>query len=166
MAAFTYPRSEPGSAGHMDLVEALRAHNLTLRSTVAGVDESTLSRRDKEGEWSTKETVGHLCDVSHVLHKRLFKMIKLEEPRLDPYDNDELAAARDAQNAKIDGLLAEFSSQRSETVEMLADLVHWNWARPGRHPQLGRLSIRQQVELWIEHEEEHLRSIKEAAAKP
>ncbi len=165
MAAFTYPRSEPGSAGHMDLVEALRGHDLALRGELAGVAESTLSRRDKEGEWSIKETVGHLCDVSHVLHKRLFKMIKLEEPRLDPYDADELAAARNAQSAKIADLLTEFSSQRAETVEMLADLVHWNWARPGRHPQLGRISIRQQVEFWLAHEEEHLRSIKEAAVK-
>jgi hypothetical protein len=163
MAAFTYPRSEPGSGGHMDLVERLNAHTGELRALVANVPDATLSRRTGDGQWSIKDTAGHLCDVSRVLHSRLHKMIKLEEPQLDGYDPDELAAQRNAQGARIDDLLAEFAAQRAETVEMLADLVHWNWARTGRHPQLGRLSIRQQVELWLEHEDEHLASIREAA---
>jgi hypothetical protein len=166
MAAFTYPRSEPGSAGHLDLVEQLGAHDLTLRGEIAGVTDATLTRRPQDGEWSIKEIVGHLCDVSRLLHKRLYMMIKLEEPQLIAYDPIKLAAARNAHGVEIDELLGEFSSQRSETVDMLADLVHWNWARTGKHPQVGRLSIRQQVELWLEHEDEHMaqiRSLKELA---
>lgn len=148
----------------MDLVEALSANDHTLRNELAGLPDAALTRRPNEVGWSIKETLGHLCDVSYVLHRRLAKMIKLEEPDLDPYDAETLAAARNAQGRKIEDLLAEYSAQRAETVEMLANLVHWNWARTGRHPQLGRMSIRQQVELWLEHEAEHLQSIREAKA--
>src|SRR3990172_4503928 len=143
----------------MGLVERLNSHTEALRREVSGLSEDALTRRPKEGEWSIKEVVGHLCDVSRILHQRLHMMIKLEEPRLPGYDAEELAQLRDAQSAKIEDLLAEFASQRAETVGMLADLVHWNWARPGRHPTLGRISIRQQVDLWLEHEEEHLAQI-------
>ena len=168
MAAFTYPRSEPGSGGHMDLVERLNSHTEALRREVSGLSEAALTHRPKEGEWSVMEVCGHLCDVSRILHQRLHMMIKLEEPRLDAYDAEELGRQRDAQAAKLDDLLAEFAAQRAETVEMLAELVHWNWARQGRHPTLGRISIRQQVDLWLEHEAEHLaqiQSLREAASK-
>ncbi len=43
---------------------------------------------------------------------------------------------------------------------MLADLVHWNWARQGRHEELGRLSIRQLVDRTLRHDETHLEQIR------
>jgi uncharacterized damage-inducible protein DinB len=164
MGAFTYPRSEPGSSGHLDLVEKLNATTHTLHDELTALPDSVLTYRPKEKEWSLKETAGHLCDVGRVLHKRLFMMIKLEEPRLPDYDPQEMASHRDAQSARIGDLLAEFAAQRAETVDMLADLVHWNWARTGRHPTLGRISIRQQVDLWLEHEAEHLTQIRDMKA--
>jgi uncharacterized damage-inducible protein DinB len=159
LGAFTYPRSEPGSAGHQDLVEKLNAQILKLQSAVAGLPDATLSRPNSEG-WSIKDIVGHLCDVSQVLHERLRRMISLEEPHLASYDAEALKAARSATAAPIEDVLAEYATKRRETVDMLSDLVHWNWARPGRHPKLGRISIRQQVELWLDHEDEHLAQIR------
>ena len=166
MGAFTYPRSEPGSAGHQDLVERLNAVTSSLRRELAELSEAALIYRPAEGEWSIKEVCGHLCDNAKFLQKRLFVMINLEEPRLPSWDQDEQARLRDAQAVPIDALLAEFATQRGETVEMLADLVHWNWARQGRHAERGRVSIRQLVDIAIEHEEghlEHMRSLKEQA---
>lgn len=162
MGAFTYPRSEPGSAGHQDLVEKLNAQIGVLKGAVANLPDGTLSHAGPEG-WSIKDVVGHMCDASHVAHKRLAVMITLEEPRLHDYDRNELAKARNAGSARIEDLLTEYAAQRRETVDMLSELVHWNWARPGRHPKLGRISIRQQVEIWLEHEDEHLAQIRALA---
>lgn len=166
MGAFTYPRSEPGSGGHQDLVERLNAQIGVLRREIAGLPYAAPANRTDDG-WSVNDIVGHMCDASHIGHKRLDMMIKLEEPQLHGYDQNALAKARNANAARLEELLSEYAAQRAATVTMLADLVHWNWARPGRHPKLGRISIRQQVELWLEHEDEHLaqiRSLKEAVA--
>jgi len=137
-----------------------------LRSEIADLPNAALANRTDDG-WSVNDIVGHMCDASHIVHKRVDMMIKLEEPQLHGYDPDALAQARNANAARLEDLLSEYAAQRAATVAMLADLVHWNWARPGRHPKLGRISIRQQVELWLEHEDEHLaqiRSLKDAAA--
>ena len=166
MGAFTYPRSEPGSAGHQDLVERLNGQIAALRSAIAGVSDPVLGRPNGDG-WSMKDVVGHLCDVSHVLHERLRRMITLEEPKLLAYDAEQMKAEKNASAMRLEDLLSEYATQRSSTVEMLSELVHWNWARPGRHPKLGRISIRQQVELWLEHEDDHLAqiaSMREAAS--
>jgi len=166
MGAFTYPRSEPGSGGHMDLVERLNAFPNLLRQEVAGIPQAAAAR-PAGGSWSINDVLGHLCDHARFLHERLSMMINLEEPRLAGYDQEALADARNAQSASIDDLLAEFSERRAATVEMLADLVHWNWARTGRHEELGRISIRQIVDRAITHDENHLaqiRALKETAA--
>ena len=168
MGAFTYPRSEPGSGGHMDLVERLNTFPGVLRQELAGVPHAVASARPDGGSWSINDVLGHLCDHARFLHQRLSMMINLEEPRLASYDEQELAAERAAQSASMDDLLAEFSQRRAATVEMLSELVHWNWARTGRHEQLGRISIRQLVDRALAHDEDHLaqvRALKQQTAR-
>jgi hypothetical protein len=166
MGAFTYPRSEPGSSGHLDLVEQLTRQVAALHAEVAGLPEAALAYRPRENDWSITELVGHLRDHGEFLHKRLYMMIKLEEPRLEAFDQEALVRDRNPQAAPIEQLLAEFSAQRRETVDMLSDLVHWNWARTARHEELGRISIRQLVDRAVAHDAAHLaqiRALKEAA---
>lgn len=168
MGAFTYPRSEPGSAGHQDLVERLNTVVPALRREVTGLSDSTLSHRPADGEWSLKEIYGHLCDHARFLHDRLYRMIKLEQPLLEAWDEQQQMEERNPQAADIDGLLSEFSAQRTETVQMLAELVHWNWSRQGRHAEFGRISIRQLVDRAVLHDDTHLaqiRALKTAAAQ-
>ena len=166
MGVFTYPRSEPGSGGHQDLVERLNTMPATLRLEIDGVPEEVLTRRPAKNGWSIKEICGHLRDHAPYRHRQLFVIINLEEPRLAAWDQDALVRDRDHQSAAIDDLLAEFSAQRAETVEMLADLVHWNWARQGRHEEYGRLSIRQLVDRTIAHDETHLEQIRALKRPP
>jgi uncharacterized damage-inducible protein DinB len=147
----------------MDLVDRVSATPVLLTALVEGLAEEALARQPDGGGWSIKETAGHLCDVGRVMHGRLYVTTYQETPRLEGYDADDMASQRNAQGSSISDLLSELSEQRAETVELLTNLVHWNWARTGRHPQLGRLSIRQQVDLWIEHEDEHLGQIRALA---
>lgn len=164
MGAYTYPRCEPGSGGHQDLVERLNAITPAVRREVAGLPETILAYRPGEDEWSMKELCGHLRDNAEFLHRRLSAMAKLEQPYLEPWDQEVEMRERNPQASPIDELLAEFTTQRAETVGLLADLVHWNWARQGRHAERGRISIRQLVEIAIEHEELHLEQLRRVKA--
>ncbi len=166
MGAFTYPRSEPGSGGHLDLVERLHTFTGDLQREIEGLPESEHERRPGEDEWSIKEVCGHLCDHARHLHQRLFRMIKQEEPRLPAWNQTEEWKKRDPQSVPLADLLSEFTAQRAETVEMLAELVHWNWARTGRHDERGRISIRQLVDFAIEHDEAHLDQVRALTASP
>lgn len=169
MGAFTYPRSEPGSSGHQDLVERLNAITPALQREIAGLPDTVLGNRPGEGEWSMKEICGHLRDDAQFVDKRLHAMAKLEQPYLEGWDQEEVMRERDPQASPIKELLTEFLTARAATIELLTNLVHWNWARQGRHAERGRISIRQLVEVAIEHEEGHLeqlRRVKAAAESP
>jgi uncharacterized damage-inducible protein DinB len=153
---FTYPRNEPGTTGHLDLVEPLRTLPKQLADAVQGVTDAQARIEPGAGQWRLKEIVGHLRDASEVYHKRLYMMSTQTDPILEPYDQDGLARDHNYVERDIDEMLRELAAFREKTVHLLTSLVNWNWARTGQHRERGRTSIRQLVEYMIEHEAGHL----------
>jgi DinB family protein len=156
---FTYPRNEPGTTGHIDLVEPLRALPSALERELKGIDDREALYRASPDEWCIKEIVGHLRDAAEVYHKRLYMMSTQTDPVLEPYDQEAFAVEHDYLSRDIGEMLRELAQHRSRTVSLLTTLVNWNWARTGQHLEAGRMSIRQMVEHMVEHEAEHLADV-------
>ena len=161
---FTYPRNEPGTTGHLDLVEPLRSLPKQLAEAVQGVTDAQARIEPGAGQWRLKEIIGHLRDASEVYHKRLYMMSTQTDPILEPYDQDALAREHNYLARDMDEMLRELASFREKTVYLLTSLVNWNWARTGQHRERGRTSIRQLVEYMIEHEAAHLADAQRLAA--
>ena len=158
---FIYPRNEPGTRGHLDLVEPLREMPDVLEAELRGATDAEATRRPAEGQWCIKEIAGHLRDAAEVYHKRLYMMSTQTDPILEPYDQEAYAREHGYMDRSIDSMLAELRRYRSQTVELLTTLVNWNWARSGQHLEAGRMSIRQVVEHMVEHEAAHVADIRE-----
>jgi hypothetical protein len=156
---FTYPRNEPGTQGHLDLVEPLRVMPRNATDAVKGLSDAMLRHRSAEDAWCMKEIVGHLRDAAEVYHKRLYMMSTQTDPVLQPYDPDAFAREHGYLDRDVNEMLHEMREFRADTVQLLTTLVNWNWARTGRHLEDGRLSIRQIVEHMAEHEADHLREL-------
>ena len=156
---FTYPRNEPGTTGHLDLVEPLRALPSDLERELVGVTEREALYRASADAWCIKEIVGHLRDAAEVYHKRLYMMSTQTDPVLEPYDQEAYVTEHAYLSRDIGEMLGELAQHRSRTVQLLTTLVNWNWARTGQHLEAGRMSIRQMVEHMVEHEAEHLADI-------
>lgn len=163
---FTFPRNEPGTQGHLDLVEPLRAMPRALVDLLRGIGEDEELRRPVDGGWCIREIVGHLRDAAGVYHKRLYMMSTQTDPVLEPYDPDAFATEHRYLDRTLEEMIGELREFRSDTVALLTSLVNWNWARSGQHLERGRVSIRQLVEHMIEHEHEHLEDIRHLRAAP
>lgn len=157
---FTYPRTEPGTTGHLDLVEALRTLPRDLAEALRGVTEIEATFRSSPASWCIKEIVGHLRDAAEVYHKRIYMMSTQTDPILESYDQEAFVIEHAYMTRSIDEMVRELSEWRADTVRLLTTLVNWNWARSGQHTERGRTSIRQIVEHMAEHEAEHLRDIR------
>jgi len=164
---FTYPRNEPGTTGHFDLVEALRTLPRGLGDALNGVTEAEATFRSSPDGWCIREIVGHLRDAVEVYHKRVYMMSTQTDPVLEPYDQEAWATEHAYMTRNIDDMVRELTAWRADTVQLLTTLVNWNWARTGQHTERGRTSIRQIVEHMVEHEADHLHDIRtlRAAAK-
>jgi len=156
---FIYPRSEPGSGSHLDLVEAVKALERETAEEVEGLSEEVLQFRPAEGEWSIKEVCGHLLDNDKVWHQRLQMAATQESPFLPSFDQEALVRERNYHQQDIRTILDALSEVRTRTTELLAHLVQWKWARPAYHWERGRMSIRQMVEFEMGHDREHLEQI-------
>jgi hypothetical protein len=162
---FTFPRNEPGTMGHLDLVEPLRNLPRDLREALAGITERDAAYRPAEGAWCIREVVGHLRDAAEVYHQRLYMMSTQTDPILEPYDPDAFARDHGYMTRPIEEMLRELELFREKTVNLLTSLVNWNWARTGQHRERGRTSIRQLVEHMVAHEaDEHVAEIRRLRA--
>jgi hypothetical protein len=157
---FTYPRNEPGTTGHFDLVEALRALPADLAYALKNVTEAEATFRASPEGWCIREIVGHLRDAAEVYHKRVYMMSTQTDPILEPYDQEAWVTEHAYMTRDIGDMLHELAELRQDTVQLLTTLVNWNWARTGQHTERGRTSIRQIVEHMVEHEAEHLHDIR------
>ena len=157
---FTYPRNEPGTTGHLDLVEPLRTLPRDLAQDLKGVTEAQAAYRTSPEAWCIREIVGHLRDATEVYHKRLYMMSTQTDPILEPYDQEAYARDHGYMTRPIADMLRELAEWRAETVHLLTTLVNWNWARTGQHLEAGRMSIRQIVEHMVEHEAQHLEDVR------
>lgn len=157
---FTYPRNEPGTTGHFDLVDALRTLPRDLAAALKGVTDGEAAFRATPDGWCVREILGHLRDAAEVYHKRIYMMSTQTDPVLEPYDQEGFATEHAYMARNIDDMLRELADWRANTVELLTTLVNWNWARTGQHLEAGRMSIRQIVEHMVEHEGEHLHDIR------
>jgi len=156
---FINPRNEPGTQGHFDLVEPLRALPKQLEDALKGITEAEATYRAAAGAWCIRELLGHLRDAAEVYHKRLYMMSTQTDPVLEPYDQEVFAREHGYMTRDIGEMLSELRAHRAKTVLLLTSLVNWNWARTGQHLEIGRVSIRQIVEHMVEHEADHLGEI-------
>ena len=161
---FTYPRNEPGTQGHLDLVEPLRALPRQLADELKGVTETQATFRASPEAWCIRELVGHLRDAAEVYHKRLYMMSTQTDPILEGYDQEAYARDHGYMTRPLTEMLDELRSFRAKTVQLLTSLVNWNWARTGQHVERGRTSIRQMVEHMVEHEADHFQEIRRLLA--
>lgn len=157
---FTYPRNEPGTEGHLDLVEPLRTLPGNLIEELRGISDDAARWQPGDGSWAIKQIVGHLRDAAEIYHKRLYMVSTQTDPILEPYDPDALSELHGYLDHPLAEMIGELRRWRSETVHLLTTLVNWNWARTGQHLEDGRMSIRQIVEHMIEHEAQHLEDIR------
>lgn len=138
----------------LEIIEALKNLPVTLERSIEGLSENALRYRPGEGEYSIKETLGHLRDMAEVWHKRLYMIASLTDPRWPPFDGEASVREHNYQEADARRLIAEIREWRTKTADLLSETV--DWTRLGQHPELGRRSFKQWAEFVLAHDQDHL----------
>lgn len=143
----------------LEIIEALKRLPDNVEAETAGVGEAVLRYRPADGEWSIKEIVGHLRDAAEVWHKRVYMTASQTDPRFPGWDGE--ASVRDHfyWEADLRLMIDEMREWRARTVETLTEAV--DWTRLGQHGEIGRRSLKQWGEFMVQHEAEHLESIRQ-----
>jgi len=146
------------SAERLEMIETLKHMPVAVQEEIVGLPESVLRFKPAENEWSIKEVVGHLRDKAEVWGKRLYMVYSQTDPMFVLYDQDQAVRDKNYQEAEIGDVLAEWGRLQLQIVELLDRAV--DWSRLGRHPEIGRRSLHQWVDVLLRAEKDHLEQIR------
>jgi uncharacterized damage-inducible protein DinB len=130
-----------------------------LRDAVNGLSERQLDQPYREGGWTVRQVVHHLPD-SHMNSYIRFKLAVTEdEPLIKPYDEAQWAKLHDATTAAVEVSLALLEALHRRWVIFLRSLSEAQLSRTFRHPELGIISLDQNLALYAWHGRHHVAHI-------
>ncbi len=149
-----------------DTVEILFRTPAVLETWLVGLPERWVHENEGGDTFSPYDVVGHLIHgekTDWMVRARQILEGRGDEP-FEPFDR---FAMRDAPERPLRELVNEFAVLRQANLAELRamELTDTDLDRPGLHPELGRVTLRQLLATWAAHDLGHLRQIGRCMAK-
>jgi hypothetical protein len=148
-------------------IEILSRTPQTLRALLDGLSEPWIRATEGEGTWSAFDVVGHLIHGERTdwIGRARIILDEGESRVFEPFDR--FAQEQESQGKSLEQLLDEFQSLRADNVRTLESwkLTDEDLDRVGRHPELGRVTLRQLLSTWVAHDLGHIAQVVRAMAR-
>ncbi|MGH7412687.1 MAG: DinB family protein [Candidatus Rokuibacteriota bacterium] len=149
---------------HRALIERIRSSAQVVRRAVEAAPRARFDLAPRAGEWSALETLTHLRDVIvHVYGLRIRRLFYEHGPVFADFDEEGYRPASLARGETIEYLLETIVGEHQQRARLLEAVPDAEWAREGRHPQFGVMSIEFLARRVGGHAEEHAAQITAAA---
>jgi hypothetical protein len=141
------------------LIDQIEAAPGKLRAAVQGLSPAQLDTPYRPGGWTVRQVVHHLPD-SHLNSYMRFRLALTEdEPTIKPYFENRWAELDDARHAPIDISLALLEALHRRWILLLRSLSERDFARTFSHPELGVVSLEENLSLYAWHGRHHVAHI-------
>jgi hypothetical protein len=154
-----------------DSVAILIRTPATLDALLRGLPDTWIRRnegRTHQGKdtWSPFDIVGHLIVGERTDWMPRVRMILEDGEARAFHPFDRFAQKRESQGKSLEQLLDEFARLRKENVAALQalNLQPQDFARRGKHPELGVVMLLQLLATWTVHDLTHLHQISRVMA--
>ena len=126
-----------------------------IEAELGTMSDELASWHPADGEWCVKEVLAHLnLSEADGFAGRIAHILSADEPHLKATGRPDPACGR-----SLEQMLAEFRTQRSRSVELVAGLKPSDLDRAGIHERVGRLTVNDLLHEWVHHDRAHLRQI-------
>ena len=143
-------------AGRRDLIESIARAPAKLRAAVEGLSPEQLDTPYRPDGWTVRQVVHHLPDSHLNAYIRFRLALTEDEPAIKTYEQERWAELEDARTAPVDLSLALLESLHRRWALLLRALPPAAFARTFRHPELGVVTLDQQVRLYEWHGRHHV----------
>jgi hypothetical protein len=130
----------------------------TLDAMLRGLPDGWINCNEGDKTWSPYDVVGHLIHGEQTDWIPRAKII-LEHGDARPFDKFDRFAQADASVGKtLNDLLDEFATLRQQNLRALAalNISDADLDKPGRHPELGAVTLGQLLATWTAHDLDHV----------
>lgn len=137
-----------------------------LRALLNGLPANWVDSSGDREAWRPYDVLGHLIhgERSDWIPRARIILDQGESHPFEPFDR--VAMFEESRGKTLEELLDEFERRRGENLERLASwqLSAEDLDKSGRHPELGRVTLRQLLATWSVHDLNHLAQISRAMA--
>jgi uncharacterized damage-inducible protein DinB len=144
-----------------DALPVLRATPGVLRVWLADLPETWIRRNEGPETWSPFDIVGHLIHGERTDWIPRVELLLAHGNSRPFVPFDRFAQFRDSQGKSLEQLLDTFAELRRANVSRLEalQLEIQDFGRPGRHPELGAVTLGQLLATWVVHDLNHVAQI-------
>jgi hypothetical protein len=152
----------PAQQLELPAIDQLAATPEILRDLMANVSDEEAVARPDPARWSIAEVLEHLSHIEgNMFRARLDLLVENENPTVEPYDQEELAAEGIYSGRDPEESFAHFEEQREANIEFLSGLSADAARRTGTHPIAGSFNVEELLNCWAAHDLSHIRQVAE-----
>ncbi len=144
-----------------DGLPILRRTPTTLRALLEGLPETWTRATEGPKTWSPFDVVGHLIHGERTdWLPRVEHLLKHGDAvAFPPFDRE--AMFEQSRGRTLAELLDEFASLRAASLQRLEilGLTEADFARRGRHPEFGVVTLGQHLATWVAHDLSHIAQV-------
>lgn len=142
-------------------IAILEQSPIIIEKILVAAGPNELHWKPAVGRWSIGEVLGHLVDVEKLMRGRVQRMVKEENPVIEGYDQNQVAATGKYSEKTALEFLREFCHERDMSVSWLRYAFPAVGMRTGRHAEIGTVTVAQMASEWAFHDLGHIRQISE-----
>jgi hypothetical protein len=141
----------------MNVIDVLAQTPDRVRALIDARSEDTLSFKPAPDVFSLRENVLHLRDIDvEGFEPRVIRILTEIDPRLPDVDGASLARERNYNVQPITPALEAFAASRARSIARLRAIAPSEFERTAELEGVGRITLRQLLERWAQHDAEHL----------
>lgn len=134
------------------VIEALESTASDVQRTLKPLPPEALTWKQGD-EWSLAEVFLHLQTVQELFTGRFHRLVEEDDPAI-PGANPVNDPARISPE-----MIGQWQASRAELCSWLSTLPPGAWNRHGMHGERGRVTLRSEAQVLIDHDTEHLTQI-------
>jgi hypothetical protein len=152
---FDWP-AEVTIADRTKYIQTLADLPTQFRTAAAGLSEAQLNTPYREGGWTLRQVIHHVPE-SHMHAYIRFKLALTEtDPVVKPYDEAAWAKLDDVAVTPIETSLNLLDALHQRWVILLRGIAEPDWKKTFRHPEIGNVSLENNLALYDWHSRHHL----------
>ncbi len=142
-------------------VERIAALPQKLRAAVEGLTEEQLNTPYRPGGWTVAQVVHHVADSHAHSYLRFKRVLTMDNPPIEGYDEAQWAELDDAKSLEISLSLNWIDALHARFASLLRSLTPEQRARTFQHSEYGSLSLNRYFALYAWHGDHHVAHITE-----
>lgn len=149
--------SAPNATRATPLVDRYATGGAILAYAVAGLDRDRVHAHPGPGAWSVAQLVAHLVDTDLVYAGRMKRVLAEDDPVILAFDQNAWAERLVYEGATVEEAVNLFAANRRWTAALLRGGSDADFARTGRHSEVGPVTLAGLLATITNHLDHHLR---------